>query len=240
MSVFSKVPTYDWLDDNEFAFAIRDPRPNLGGRVLIVSKRVVPTWFDATHEERLAMVDLVDRVKRLLDGGEPPPQGYSVGFDAGEAAGQTVMHLHVHMVPRRAVEAPPLPAQSAAVAPRPLPPSALERARQLVDAFLARPGLGVLEQHGGRRARVLGPALEGGVRIVGPDTGFVEHTISELDIAGVIAAEDENALHLLEASGAERRGFGGASSADAAWAIALLRASRSGSRVQERVDAWAR
>lgn len=49
-----------------------------------------------------ALFELVDEVKRALDAGEPRPAGYNVGFNAGEAAGQTVMHLHVHVIPRYA------------------------------------------------------------------------------------------------------------------------------------------
>jgi diadenosine tetraphosphate (Ap4A) HIT family hydrolase len=45
-------------------------------------------------------MELVERVKRDLDGATPRPDGYNVGFNAGEAAGQTVMHLHVHVIPR--------------------------------------------------------------------------------------------------------------------------------------------
>jgi diadenosine tetraphosphate (Ap4A) HIT family hydrolase len=70
------------------------------GHTLVVPRRDVATWFDATRAEQLAMLELVDEVKRALDAGTPRPDGYNVGFNAGEAAGQTVMHLHVHVIPR--------------------------------------------------------------------------------------------------------------------------------------------
>lgn len=209
MTVFSEVSTYEWLDDNEFAFVIRAPQPLHPGHVLVVSKREVATWFDATHEERLAILDLIDRIKRMLDASEPRPQGYNVCFDAGEAAGQTVMHLHVNVVPRRIVQAPP---------PRLVPSYALERAREL--AAQARSNASLILP-AGRRARVLGPAEDGGVRIVGPDTGHVERTISQLDLAWALAAEQEGAL---DVAGVDR--VRGTSSPDTAWAIALLRAAR--------------
>jgi diadenosine tetraphosphate (Ap4A) HIT family hydrolase len=57
------------------------------------------TWFDATADEKVALVQLVDVVKRKLDE-RFRPDGYNVGFNAGEAAGQTVPHLHIHVIPR--------------------------------------------------------------------------------------------------------------------------------------------
>lgn len=69
------------------------------GHALVVPKRVVATWFEATREERIAIMDLIDEVKGRLDA-EHTPDGYNIGINAGEAAGQTVMHLHVHVIPR--------------------------------------------------------------------------------------------------------------------------------------------
>jgi diadenosine tetraphosphate (Ap4A) HIT family hydrolase len=66
----------------------------------------VATWFEATRDEQSAIVDLIDEVKAVLDRKTPPPDGYNVGFNAGVAAGQTVMHLHVHVIPRYAGDVP--------------------------------------------------------------------------------------------------------------------------------------
>jgi diadenosine tetraphosphate (Ap4A) HIT family hydrolase len=95
-----------WLASNDLAFAIADPFPVSPGHTLVVTKRVVPTWFEASRYERLAIVDLIEEVKRLLDHRTPAPDGYNVGFNAGAAAGQTVMHLHVHVIPRYAGDVP--------------------------------------------------------------------------------------------------------------------------------------
>ena len=59
----------------------------------------VATWFEASAEEKAAILDLVEVVKAQLDA-ELKPGGYNVGFNAGSAAGQTVPHLHVHVIPR--------------------------------------------------------------------------------------------------------------------------------------------
>jgi diadenosine tetraphosphate (Ap4A) HIT family hydrolase len=69
------------------------------GHTLVVTRRVVGDWFAATDGERAALLALVERVKTDLDEALRP-DGYNVGFNAGRAAGQTVMHLHVHVIPR--------------------------------------------------------------------------------------------------------------------------------------------
>ena len=98
-SPFLARPATAHVAANALAFALRDAFPVSPGHTLIVPRRSVATWFDASREEQRAMLDLLDEVKRALDA-ELAPDGYNVGFNAGEAAGQTVMHLHLHVIPR--------------------------------------------------------------------------------------------------------------------------------------------
>lgn len=100
-SPFLEIPPTDQLVCNRSAFAFFDRYPVTKGHVLVVTRRVVPTWWDASPEERADLMDLVQEVKSMLDE-EFAPDGYNVGFNAGAAAGQTVPHLHVHVIPRRA------------------------------------------------------------------------------------------------------------------------------------------
>lgn len=83
----------------DLAFARRDAFPVSPGHTLIVPRRHVASWFDATPEERSAMLGLLDDVKAALDR-DLRPAGYNVGFNLGDAGGQTVMHLHLHVIPR--------------------------------------------------------------------------------------------------------------------------------------------
>ncbi|MGM0577137.1 MAG: DUF3427 domain-containing protein [Myxococcota bacterium] len=86
-----------WSDD--LAFAFRDAYPVSEGHTLVVPRRHVATYFEATPWEHASIWRGVEAVKKQLDA-ELSPDGYNVGFNAGEAAGQTVMHLHVHVIPR--------------------------------------------------------------------------------------------------------------------------------------------
>ncbi|MGI6606693.1 MAG: HIT family protein [Peptococcia bacterium] len=85
--------------ENELAFAIYDTFPVNKGHVLVMPKRHFANFFDATTEEVSAFNDLLQKVKGLLDG-ELKPDGYNIGINIGEAAGQTIFHLHIHLIPR--------------------------------------------------------------------------------------------------------------------------------------------
>jgi superfamily II DNA or RNA helicase/diadenosine tetraphosphate (Ap4A) HIT family hydrolase/SOS-response transcriptional repressor LexA len=102
-SPFLEIPEAEWLCANALAFAIYDRFPVSPGHVLVITRRVVPTFFDCTTAEQGAVMELVGEVKALLDERlAPKPDGYNVGFNAGAAAGQTVLHIHVHVIPRYA------------------------------------------------------------------------------------------------------------------------------------------
>ena len=98
-SPFLAVPASDWLASNRSAFAIADRFPVSPGHALVVPRRQIASWWEASEQERADLLALVDEVKRQVDA-ELRPDGYNVGFNDGAAAGQTVGHLHVHVIPR--------------------------------------------------------------------------------------------------------------------------------------------
>ena len=79
--------------------AFYDGFPVSPGHVLIVPKRHVASFFDLTAEERADLFSLADIVKVLLDE-RYHPDGYNVGINVNEAAGQSVFHVHIHLIPR--------------------------------------------------------------------------------------------------------------------------------------------
>ena len=84
---------------SELAIGLWDAFPVSPGHALIVPRRVVPTWFEATREEQIALLDGIEAAKRAVEA-KYQPDGYNIGINAGAAAGQTVFHLHVHVIPR--------------------------------------------------------------------------------------------------------------------------------------------
>lgn len=100
-SPFLEIDRSFWLASNDLAFAVLDKYPVSPGHTLIIPKRTVETWFDASQEEQSAIMALVNHMKAQLDA-KHSPDGYNVGFNVGVVAGQTVMHLHMHLIPRYA------------------------------------------------------------------------------------------------------------------------------------------
>ena len=90
---------------NDHALAILDGFPISPGHILIIPKRHIASLFEATREEREALFDLLEQVKvELLE--KNKPDGFNIGINDGTAAGQTVMHLHIHLIPRYAGDQP--------------------------------------------------------------------------------------------------------------------------------------
>ena len=98
-SPFLEIPEADWLLSNEAAFAINDRYPVSLGHSLVITRRLVVDWDVASRKERQAMMelagDVMDLIRRQHD-----PDGFNVGFNTGVAAGQTVFHVHLHVIPR--------------------------------------------------------------------------------------------------------------------------------------------
>jgi diadenosine tetraphosphate (Ap4A) HIT family hydrolase len=97
--VFCTIPADRILGENEHVVWILDAHPVSPGHSLIVPRRHVESFFEATPEEREAMLSLLDlaRAHVVLN---HAPSGYNIGINEGAAAGQTVAHLHVHLIPR--------------------------------------------------------------------------------------------------------------------------------------------
>jgi diadenosine tetraphosphate (Ap4A) HIT family hydrolase len=89
----------DILLERPLVFLKRDYYPLTKGHVLIIPRRHVATFFETTREERQATLELLDESKAMLDR-EYKPDGYNIGINSGQAAGQTIMHLHLHIIPR--------------------------------------------------------------------------------------------------------------------------------------------
>ena len=89
----------DPLLENDLAFAKPDRYPVSKGHLLLIPKRHATDWFDLTEAERGAINALLTEAKTWLDD-KHQPDGYNIGTNCGEAAGQTVFHMHCHLIPR--------------------------------------------------------------------------------------------------------------------------------------------
>ena len=96
---FCTLPIERIVGENRHAVWIRDGFPVSSGHSLIIPKRHTASFFEITEDERFALLALLDEAKVAADI-EFQPDGYNIGVNDGSAAGQTVPHLHVHLIPR--------------------------------------------------------------------------------------------------------------------------------------------
>ncbi len=89
----------EFVEQFEHCFVIKDQYPVSPGHLLIIPYQHAENWFVASQEVKQEMIPILDQLKRLLDK-EYQPDGYNIGLNCGKAAGQTVMHLHMHLIPR--------------------------------------------------------------------------------------------------------------------------------------------
>jgi diadenosine tetraphosphate (Ap4A) HIT family hydrolase len=85
--------------ENDLSIAFYDKYPVNKGHLLIIPKRHVEQYFDLTDQERSAIDQLLFEGKKIIDE-QSQPDGYNIGINCGEAAGQTIFHVHVHLIPR--------------------------------------------------------------------------------------------------------------------------------------------
>ena len=96
---FCLLPASRIVEENEHAVLILDGYPVSPGHSLVIPKRHVGSFFEVTEIERAALLALLDRARELA-AGQYRPDGYNIGINDGAAAGQTVPHLHIHLIPR--------------------------------------------------------------------------------------------------------------------------------------------
>ena len=96
---FCLLPPERIVFANLHGVVIRDGFPVSPGHTLIIPRRHVGSFFEIDTAERDALMVLLEEAKRRLDK-EFKPDGYNIGINDGAAAGQTVPHLHIHLIPR--------------------------------------------------------------------------------------------------------------------------------------------
>ncbi|MBF0371723.1 MAG: HIT family protein [Magnetococcales bacterium] len=99
--LFCHPPAEQVIDKNDLAMLYRDEHPVSEGHALAVPIRHVADYFDLLPEEREAIERLLHQKRRKLLARDPTIAGFNVGVNCGKAAGQSVFHVHVHLIPRR-------------------------------------------------------------------------------------------------------------------------------------------
>jgi ATP adenylyltransferase len=95
------IPGKKIVSENELAFVLEDGFPVTQYHSLIIPKRHFANFFDVTNEELLAINELLKTRKEQILDLDKTVSGFNVGINIGESAGQSIFHLHVHLIPRR-------------------------------------------------------------------------------------------------------------------------------------------
>jgi len=99
MKDFLSIPPDKIIFSNDHFFIIEDGFPVSPGHLLIISNIVRADYFSLTVEEQHALVETIEIAKELIIA-KYTPDGFNIGMNCGEAAGQTVFHFHCHLIPR--------------------------------------------------------------------------------------------------------------------------------------------
>ena len=99
--IFSSIPRDRIISENDLTFAIRDNYPVTTLHSLIIPKRHVEDYFSLTKDELLSCDALLKEVKSSIKAEDESVKAFNVGINSGEAAGQTIFHCHIHLIPRR-------------------------------------------------------------------------------------------------------------------------------------------
>ena len=87
--------------ENELAYASYDSYPVTEHHCLIIPKRHIKDYFDLSNEELLACNDLVQIVKKEIIKKDTSVKGFNLGTNIGKVSGQSILHCHLHLIPRR-------------------------------------------------------------------------------------------------------------------------------------------
>ena len=99
--IFCKIRKEELQFENQLAYSSKDSYPVSEFHSLIVPKRHVETYFDLIEEEIQACNDLILKTKEKILKLDSTVKGFNIGVNAGKVAGQSIMHCHIHLIPRR-------------------------------------------------------------------------------------------------------------------------------------------
>ena len=99
--LFCNIVKNESIHENEFAFASYDSYPVSKHHCLIIPKRHIKNYFDLSNNELIACNELIKIVKKEILSKDPSVKGFNLGTNIGEVSGQSILHCHIHLIPRR-------------------------------------------------------------------------------------------------------------------------------------------
>lgn len=103
---FCNIAAISIVDESDTCLVIRDGYPVTHLHTLIVTKQHVASYFDLNDEQLKDVNFHIENERKAILNEDPTVTGFNIGINCGEDAGQTVMHCHVHIIPRRRGDTP--------------------------------------------------------------------------------------------------------------------------------------
>ena len=99
--LFCNIKESGFAIENDLAYASYDSYPVSEMHCLIIPKRHVNDYFDLTNEEIIACNELIKDIKKKIKDKDSSIKGFNIGTNIGKVSGQSIMHCHIHLIPRR-------------------------------------------------------------------------------------------------------------------------------------------
>ena len=99
--LFCNIKESGLADENILAYSSYDTYPVSELHCLIIPKRHVKDYFELTNDEVIACAELIKKIKNEIINQDDSVKGFNIGSNAGVIAGQSVLHCHIHLIPRR-------------------------------------------------------------------------------------------------------------------------------------------
>lgn len=103
---FCGIDPLEVVAEYNSVYAVKDTSPVSEGHVLVIPRRHCETYFELTREERGDVHTLIEKMRQKILEIDPMVVGFNLGINCGEAAGQTIFHTHIHLIPRRKDDTP--------------------------------------------------------------------------------------------------------------------------------------
>jgi diadenosine tetraphosphate (Ap4A) HIT family hydrolase len=99
--LFCNIKKNDFIVENKLAYASYDSYPVTTQHCLIIPKRHIKDYFELTVDEIIACDQLIKKIKSEIISKDKTVKGFNIGTNSGKVSGQTIMHCHIHLIPRR-------------------------------------------------------------------------------------------------------------------------------------------
>ena len=99
--LFCTTKEEEIIEENEFAYATFDSYPVSSKHCLIVPKRHIKDYFELNENEVTGCDQLIKIIKNQIEKDDKTIKGFNIGVNSGKVAGQSIMHCHIHLIPRR-------------------------------------------------------------------------------------------------------------------------------------------